>query len=67
MTVPIVNDWKAIRDRMQQIQAEESSVYRPCPLCQGIGWLPDLDGPRRGIYRICVACQNSKGLPRPVR
>ncbi len=31
MAEPIANDWKAIRDRMQQIKAEESAFPRPCP------------------------------------
>jgi hypothetical protein len=46
MAEPIANDWKAIRDRMQQIRAERSTFSRPCPECNGLGWVPDFSGRR---------------------
>jgi hypothetical protein len=33
MAVPIADDWKAINDRMQQIQAERSPSFGICPRC----------------------------------
>jgi hypothetical protein len=66
MAVPIVNDWKAIHDRMRQISAEEASVHAPCPLCQDVGWTNDRFSNRRDTYRICRVCHNPKDLPRPV-
>jgi hypothetical protein len=42
MAQPIADDWKAINDRMQQIQAERSAFSRPCQTCNGLGWIPDL-------------------------
>jgi hypothetical protein len=35
MSEPIANDWKAIHDRMQQIQAERSPSVGPCRQCGG--------------------------------
>ena len=44
MAEPIANDWKAIRDRMQQIKAEELASFRPCLRCNGRGWISDYIG-----------------------
>src|SRR3978361_1981194 len=44
MAEPIANDWKAIRDRMQQIKSEESASSQPCPRCSGRGWISDYIG-----------------------
>jgi hypothetical protein len=65
MAVPIADDWKAIHDRMQQIRVEESGIQPPCSACKGIGWTSERFGDRRNVYRICAACQNPKGRPRP--
>jgi hypothetical protein len=66
MTIPIVEDWKAIHDRMQQIKAERSTS-RQCPRCKGTGWMPDLYGYRSSSYRLCDVCDNPERLPRPSR
>ena len=66
MTIPIVEDWKAIHDRMQQIKAERSAS-RLCPQCKGIGWVPDFYGRRGSPYRLCDVCDNPEHLPRPSR
>ena len=65
MAEPIANDWKAIRDRMQQIKAEKQASQRPCPECKGRGWIPAYG--RSGFYMACVCdiCQNPKDLPSP--
>jgi hypothetical protein len=31
MAEPIANDWKAVRDRIQQIRAEQSAILRQAP------------------------------------
>ncbi len=64
MAVPIVNDWKAIHDRMQQIKAEQSPSRPPCPRCRDVGWIANFFA-SRGPYRVCDACRNPKRLPRP--
>jgi hypothetical protein len=58
----IANDWKAINDRMQQIQAERSPSFSLCRKCSGRGWIPSSF---RGYYRVdtCDLCQNPKDLP----
>ena len=48
MAEPIANDWKAIRDRMQQIESEESASSQPCLRCNGRGWISNYIG--------CSAC-----------
>jgi hypothetical protein len=60
----IANDWKAIRDRMQQIKAEESAFSRPCPQCKGRGWIPDhMSVHRAEAVCVCDFCQNPDNLP----
>ena len=68
MAEPIANDWKAIRDGMQQIRSEESASSRPCPLCKDRGWKPNYGGGGQRAYMvsICDLCHNPKGLPPPV-
>ena len=66
MTIPIVEDWKAIHDRMQQIKAERSAS-RLCPRCKGTGWMPDLYGYRSSSFKPCDVCDNPERLPRPSR
>ena len=65
----IANDWKAIHDRMQQIQAERFAFSGPCRMCNGLGWVPDLSVDRRyrGEARValCTLCRNPKGLAPP--
>jgi hypothetical protein len=68
MAEPIANDWKAIHDRMQQIQAERSEFSQPCRMCNGLGWVPDLSVDRRfHEARVvpCILCRNPKGLAPP--
>jgi hypothetical protein len=56
MAVPIANDWKAIHDRMQQIQAERSPPFGRCLRCNNLGWIPEpLDDRRRREARV-VPC-----------
>jgi hypothetical protein len=62
MAVPIANDWKAIHDRMQQIEAERSPSPRYCPRCNDRGWMPGYGGE---WLVICNICHNPKDLPRP--
>ncbi len=64
MAEPIANDWKAIRDRMQQIKAEESAFPRPCPQCKGRGWIPDHMSARHAeAVCVCDFCHNPNDLP----
>jgi hypothetical protein len=68
MAVPIADDWKAINDRMQQIQAERSAASRRCVVCNGLGWIPEFsDGRRPREARVvpCILCRNPKGLTPP--
>jgi hypothetical protein len=68
MAEPIANDWKAIRDRMQQIRTEQSAFSRPCPQCNGLGWIPDFSDHRHSPavgYAICEFCHNLRDLPPP--
>jgi hypothetical protein len=68
MAEPIANDWKAIHDRMQQIRAEQSAFSRPCPQCNGLGWIPDFSGrrhPQTVGYAICGLCENPRDRPPP--
>ena len=68
MAEPIANDWKAIHDRMQQIRAEQSASFQPCPQCNGLGWTPDFVGgrqPHRVGYVVCSVCGNLMDLPPP--
>ena len=70
MAEPIANDWKAIYDRMQQIKAEQSAFSRPCPECNGLGWIPDFSGrrhPQTVGYAICGLCHNLRDLLPPPR
>jgi hypothetical protein len=64
MAGPIVNDWKAIHDRMQQIQAERSPSLGRCRRCSGSGWIPNPFAiSDRAV--VCDLCHNPKGLSRP--
>jgi hypothetical protein len=65
MAEPIANDWKAIRDRMQQIKSEKQAFQQPCSGCKGRGWIPVYG--RSGSYTACVCeiCQNPRDLPSP--
>ena len=36
MPVPIADDWKAINDRKQQIEAERSAFSKPCRMCNNL-------------------------------
>jgi hypothetical protein len=68
MAVPIANDWKAIHDRMQQIQAERSPSFRRCRMCNNMGWIPELryDGrSHEGRVAPCYLCGNPKKLTPP--
>ena len=68
MAEPIANDWKAIHDRMQQIRAEQSAFSRPCPQCNGLGWIPDFSDrrhPKTVGYAVCGLCFNPSDLPPP--
>ena len=68
MAVPIADDWKAIHDRMQQIRAEQIAFFRPCPECDGLGWIPQLSNrryPQMVDYAICGRCDNVRDLPPP--
>jgi hypothetical protein len=68
MAEPIANDWKAIHDRMQQIRAEHSALSRPCPECNGLGWIPDFSNrrhPQTVGYAICWLCENPSDLHPP--
>jgi hypothetical protein len=68
MAVPIANDWKAINDRMQQIQAERAPSFGRCPRCNNVGWIPEsLDDRRPGQGRVvpCYLCGNPKDLVPP--
>jgi hypothetical protein len=71
MAVPIANDWKAIHDRMQQIEAEQSAFSRPCPRCNGLGWIADYFSPRQHPqtvgYSTCDICHNPRDQPPPRR
>jgi hypothetical protein len=68
MAVPIANDWKAINDRMQQIQAERSALTRPCRMCNNLGWIPELwDSGREARVAPCYLCGNPKNLTPPRR
>ncbi len=61
MPEPIANDWKAIRDRLQQIKSKESASSRPCPRCNGRGWIADYIG--RSACSCGLGLQT--GLPFP--
>ena len=62
MAQPIADDWKAINDRMRQIQAERSALSGPCPTCNGLRWIRVLsDGKRFGEARV-VPCRY---VPKP--
>jgi hypothetical protein len=68
MAEPIANDWKAIHDRMQQIKAEQSAFSRPCPQCNGLGWIPDFSDrrhPKTVGYTTCELCYNPTDVPPP--
>jgi hypothetical protein len=68
MAEPIANNWKAIRDRMEQIKSEESASSRPCARCGDRGWVPLYRGGALAVYktdRICDVCRNPRGLPYP--
>jgi hypothetical protein len=67
MAEPIANDWKAISDRMQQIQAERSPSSRRCPQCEGRGWIPEYVGGRHAAAAIvvCDFCRNPENHPLP--
>jgi hypothetical protein len=66
MAEPIANDWKAINDRMQQIQAERSPSPRPCPQCEGWGWtLEYFSGRHASAVVICDFCRNPENRPLP--
>jgi hypothetical protein len=68
MAEPIANDWKAIHDRMQQIRAEQAAFSRPCPQCNGLGWMPyvsDHRHPKTVGYAICGHCRNLMDMPPP--
>jgi hypothetical protein len=68
MAVAIADDWKAINDRMQQIQAERSAFFKPCRMCNNLGWGPDLryDGrPNEARVAPCYLCGNPKNLTPP--
>jgi hypothetical protein len=65
MAVPIANDWKAIHDRMQQIEAERSVSSGPCRECHGRGWILDFSDRRCHGAVVCNRCRNPKNLPRP--
>ena len=68
MAVPIADDWKAINDRMQQIQAERFAVSRRCVMCSGLGWIPEFSNarrPREARVVPCIQCRNPKDLAPP--
>lgn len=66
MAQPIADDWKAINDRMQQIEAERSPPRRRCPRCNDSGWMPESGGTRQAFERgVCDVCHNPQDLPRP--
>jgi hypothetical protein len=65
MAGPIANDWKAIADRMQQIQAERFPSPRPCPRCEGLGWIPRYVAGRHAIAVVCDFCRNPENRPLP--
>ena len=68
MAVPIADDWKAIHDRMQQIRAEQTAFSRPCPACNGLGWIAEFSDrrhPQTVGYAICGLCHNPRDLPPP--
>jgi hypothetical protein len=71
MAEPTANDWKAIHNRMQQIRAEQSAFSRPCPECNGPGWIPDFSGrrhPQTIGYAILRTLPEPKGsAPTPAR
>jgi hypothetical protein len=62
MAEPIANDWRAIHDRMQQIEAERSPSPRRCPRCNDRGWMA---GYGRERVVTCDLCRNPKDLPHP--
>jgi hypothetical protein len=64
MSEPIANDWKAIHDRMQQIQAERSPSVGPCRQCGGRGWMPNPYAISDSVV-VCDLCKNPMGLARP--
>lgn len=61
----IANDWKAIHDRMEQIQTERTGVTLVCHRCGNKGWVSDTSNVRGAAYSICKVCRNPKGLPNP--
>ena len=76
MAEPIANDWKAIHDRLRQIQAEHFAAARPCPQCNGSGWMSehrvaqrsyDAQTRRASVFweGVCNLCHNPGRLPRP--
>jgi hypothetical protein len=66
MAEPIANDWKAINDRMHQIQAERSPSLQRCPLCVGRGWIAEYAGGRHAsAVVVCDFCGNPKNRPPP--
>jgi hypothetical protein len=66
MGEPIANDWKAISDRMHQIQAERSPSPQICPRCGGLGWLPRyVAGQRAAAIVVCDFCRNPMDRPVP--
>jgi hypothetical protein len=68
MAEPIINDWKAIHDRMQQIEAERSASFQRCPQCNDRGWIPSfVEGrePNMVGYVVCNLCYNPYRLAQP--
>jgi hypothetical protein len=68
MAVPIADDWKAIHNRMQQIRAEQTAFSRPCPECNGLGWITEISNrrhPQTVGYAICGRCHNPRDLSPP--
>jgi hypothetical protein len=66
MAAPIVNDWKAINDRIQQIKSEQSAC--PCGRCGGLGWMPragKLLSQRGYMFSTCDNCGNPNDLLPP--
>lgn len=63
--MPIVDDWKAIRDRMREIEADEAKKPS-CPVCKDTGWTREFHGTRSLGHLTCFACRNPDDRPKPM-
>lgn len=60
---PIVHDYKAIAQRMEQLSAQHQSRFTDrCANCNNHGWV---QGQRTKRWMVCAMCCNPHGLAKP--